>query len=80
MNYVLQYLIGVLVLLLGIPIGNLLAKWTKEELKSGQVWFKAIVWASLLGVFVSFIVGNDVFLFGFAFISIVTSRSLKLMK
>lgn len=70
-------LIGILVLLLGIPVGNYLAKHTREELKAGQKWFKRIVFLSLAGVLISFIVGNDILLFTFAFIAIVTSRSLR---
>jgi len=69
--------IGILVLLIGIPIGNYLAMLTKEELKSGKKWFKRIVILSLMGVIISLIFGNDTLMFTFAFIAIVTSRSLK---
>ncbi len=73
---VLKILIGIGALLLGIPLGNYLAKQTKEELKSGQRWFKLIIIISLIGGFVGLIIGNDVLLFSFFFIAIVTSRSL----
>lgn len=73
----LRILIGVFVLILGIPIGNWLSKATKEELGQGQKWFKRIVIISLIGVLVGLILRNDVLLFSFAFIAIVTSRSLK---
>ena len=63
--------------ILGIPIGNFLAKITKEELKEGRKWFKLIVFISLIGGFVGLIIGNDILLFSFFFIAIVTSRSLK---
>jgi len=69
-------LIGVVILLLGFPIGNYLAKITKEELKVGQKWFKLIVIISILCAIVSLIILNDVLLFAFLFITIVTSRSL----
>ncbi len=72
-----KLLIGIAVLLIGIPIGNLLAKYTKEELKQGKKWFKRIVVLSLIGTLISLIIGNDALLFTFAFIAIVTSRSLK---
>ncbi|MFC1710803.1 hypothetical protein ACFLZJ_01455 [Nanoarchaeota archaeon] len=75
MGYI-NLLIGVVLLLLGFPIGDFLAKITKEELKSGRKWFKLIIWASLICAFVSLIIGNDFLLFGFLFIVIVTSRSL----
>lgn len=77
MNEIMRLIIAILVLILGIPIGNYLAKQTKEELKSGQKWFKRLVILSLLGVLIFLIVGNDALLFSFAFIAIVTSRSLR---
>jgi len=70
-------LLGILVLSLGIPIGNYLAKQTKEELKPGKKWFKRIILLSLIGAVIGLIIGSDVLLFSFAFIAIVTSRSLK---
>jgi uncharacterized protein HemY len=73
----LRILIGVFVLILGIPVGNWLSSATKEELGQGQKWFKRIVIISLMGVLVGLILRNDVLLFSFAFIAIVTSRSLK---
>jgi hypothetical protein len=76
MNEVIKFLIGIFILLLGFPIGNFLARLTKEELKSGQIWFKLIILISILGGFVSLFLGNDVLLFSFLFIGIVTSRSL----
>ena len=69
--------IGIVVLALGIPIGNYLAGQTKEELKAGQFWFKILIILSLAGVLTGLIIRNDFLLFGFAFIAIVTSRSLK---
>ncbi len=77
MQEVINLLIGIAVLLLGIPIGNYLAKQTKEELKSGQKWFKLIIIISLIGGLIGLIIGNDALLFTFFFIAIVTSRSLK---
>jgi len=63
-----------------VPIGNYLAKLTKEELKSGQKWFKLIIFICLIGAVISLIYRNDIFLFEFLFIAIVTSRSLKIKK
>jgi hypothetical protein len=76
MQEAITFVIGIIVLLLGIPIGNYLAKLTKEELKAGEKWFRRIVILSLLGVIVCLIFGNDALMFTFAFIAIVTSRSL----
>lgn len=76
MTEIINLFVGVFVLLLGIPIGNYLAKQTKEELKKGQFWFKVIIILSLIGIFVSLFYRNDILLFTFAFIAIVTSRSL----
>ena len=72
-----KLIIGILVLVLGFPIGNFLAKKTKEELKKGQKWFKLIIIVSLISGIIGLIFGNDVVLFISFFIAIVTSRSLK---
>ena len=73
---IVKILIGIGVLILGIPIGNILARFTKEELKAGKKWFKIIIILSLVGGFVGLIIGNDVLLFSLFFIAVVTSRSL----
>lgn len=73
-------LIGILILLLGIPIGNLLAKITREEVVQGQAWFKLVSFAGLLGTLIGLVIGNDTLLFSFAFIAVVSSRSIKSKK
>jgi len=70
-------IIGIALLILGIPIGNLLAKITKEELKAGKKYFGILIVLSLIGAIVFLILGNDALLFGLLFIAVVTSRSLK---
>jgi hypothetical protein len=77
MQEVYKFLIGIFVLILGIPIGNLLAKMTREELKAGQRWFRLIVIFSLIGAVMALILRNDALLFALLFIAIVTSRSLR---
>ena len=72
-----KLILGILILLIGIPIGNFLAKFTKEELKSGQKWFKIIILLSFIGALFSLLFYNDYLLFSFLFIAIVTSRCLK---
>jgi len=72
-----KILISVGILLFGFLIGNYLAKITKEELKSGQRWFKIIAIISLIGGLIGLFIGDDVLLFSFFFIAIVTSRSLR---
>ena len=69
-------LIGVVILLLGFPIGYYLAKITKEELKAGQKWFKLVVFISILCAIISLMILNDILLFAFLFMAIVASRSL----
>lgn len=69
-------IMGIIVLALGIPLGHYLAKFTKEELKAGQRWFKLIVVVSLASGVVGLVIGNDVLMFGSFFVAIVTSRSL----
>lgn len=77
MQELLKFIIGVVVLILGIPIGSYLAKITKEELKSGQFWFKLIILIALIVAIVSLILREDALLFSMLFVAIVTSRSLK---
>jgi len=75
-----KILIGIIVLFLGVFIGNLLAKFTKEELKTGQGWFRMIIILSLVGGIIGLIIENDILMFTMFFIAIVTSRSLKVKK
>lgn len=77
MQQLLQLFIATIILILGFPIGNLLAKTTKEELAVGKKWFTLIILFCLIGGFIGLILKNDVFMFSFFFIAIVTSRSLK---
>ena len=77
MEEVLKIVIGIVFLFLGIPIGNFLAKMTKEELNSGKKWFKRIVFVCLIGGLIGLILRNDILMFSLFFIAIVTSRSLR---
>ncbi len=77
MTEIVNLLIGAIVLILGFPVGFYLAKQTRDESRKGQRWFRLIIRISLIGVLVGLISRNDVLLFSFAFIAIVTSRSLK---
>ena len=77
MQELIRLIIGIVVLLLGIPIGNFLARVTNDEQEKGQWWFRFIILLALIGGFVGLIIGNDIILFTFFFIAIVTSRSLR---
>lgn len=72
-----KLLMGVALLILGIPIGNLLARVTKEELHLGKIYFKFLILISFIGAIVFLILGNDVLLFALLFIAVVTARSLR---
>ncbi|MCX6750509.1 MAG: hypothetical protein NTZ83_03555 [Candidatus Pacearchaeota archaeon] len=76
MQEIYKLLIGIAVLLLGIPIGNILAKNTKEELKDGRKWFLLLIALCFIGAILNLIFRNDALLFTFLFIAIVTSGSL----
>jgi uncharacterized membrane protein YfcA len=76
MQEVLKIIIGICVLALGIPVGNILARNTPEELKDGKKWFMLLIILSLLGALVNLIFLNDALMFTFLFIALVTSRSL----
>ena len=80
MQDIMKILIGIIVLVLGVFIGNLLAKLTKEELKTGQGWFRIIIILSLIIGVIGLIIGDDILMFSMFFIAIVTSRSLKVKK
>ena len=69
-------LVGILILLLGFPIGHYLARFTSEELKAGQKWFRLIISVSLICSVISLAIRNDVLLFSFLFLVIVTGKSL----
>ncbi len=73
----LKLVLGILFLILGFPIGNLLARYTKEELKKGRLWFVLLIFIGALGGVAGAVIGNDVLMFSFLFIAVVTSRSLK---
>jgi len=73
---VLKIIIGIAVLALGIPIGNILAKNTHEELKDGRKWFNLLIILSFIGAILAVIFGEDALLYALLFIAIVTSRSL----
>jgi len=77
MEQLVKFAVGIGVLVLGIPIGDLLAKKTREELRPGRKWFALIVILSLIGGLVGLILRNDVIMFSFFFMAIVTSRSLR---
>ncbi len=77
MSEIFSFPVAIIFLLLGIPLGNLLAKYTKEELKPGKIWFKIIILFCLIASVFALIFRNDFLLFSLLFIVIVTSRSLK---
>jgi uncharacterized membrane protein YoaK (UPF0700 family) len=74
---VFKLLIGIGVLILGVFIGKILARYTQEELDSGQIYFKILTIIGLIGGVVGLLVGNDVFLFSMFFIALVTVQSVK---
>jgi len=77
MEQIYQLIIGIGILILGFPVGDFLARATKEELKAGKFYFQLLMIFSLLGAIVFLFVRNDAILFSLLFIAIVTSRSLK---
>lgn len=76
MQEIIKLTMGIVFLLLGFPVGSYLASRTKDEKKQGQKWFKVIIILSLIGGAIGLIIRNDVLLFSFFFMAIVTSRSL----
>lgn len=73
----LKLTIGIFVLILGIPLGKLLSKITLEEMGIGKPWFKIIVLISFIGGMICLFLKKDFLMFGFFFITIVTTQSIK---
>jgi len=71
-------LIHLLVLLTSIPAGIVLAKLTKEELKSGRSWFESLTILAFVAGFVFLMSKNYVVALSFFYISIVSIISLLL--
>jgi len=67
----------VLILLTAIPAGLLVAWLTKEELRDGRKWFKAIIVASLAGCLVALFFKNYTIMLTLLYMAIATSMSLK---
>ena len=65
-----------IVILLGIPIGYLVAWLCRDELVEGRNWFKVIIFVAILIGIVMAIIGEDVILWTMLFITIVTFVSL----
>lgn len=80
MNELLGFVLSICILALGIPMGDYLSRITKEELKSGQKWFKIIIIFCFVGAILALILESDALLFGLLFMAIVTSRSLNRKK
>lgn len=70
-------LIGIIILALGFPLGDLLRKYTEDEKTEGQFWFKAIILLAAIGAILALVFREDILFFTFVFIAIVTARSLK---
>ncbi len=76
MEEVIKLIFASFFLFLGIPIGNILARLTKEELKDGKKYFIILEIIGLMGGVLGFLFKNDTLMFTMFFIAIVTSRSL----
>lgn len=72
-----QYVLAVIMLVFAVPIGDLLAKITKEELRLGKKWFKILVVSSLMLSILFLFIGKQDLFFTLLFIAIMTSRSLE---
>ena len=80
MNEILRISISIFILISGVFLGKSLKKIAIKEIKQGQIYFRILVIASLIGGLISLIMKNDILMFTFFFIAIVTSQSLKKSK
>jgi hypothetical protein len=77
MEEIYKLFVGSLIVIAGFPIGKVLAKKTKDELKDGQKWFKLIVILSLVAGIIGLVIRRDVLFFTTFFFASVASGSLK---
>jgi hypothetical protein len=85
-----QIILIFVISLLGYPLGLVLADLTREELKSGRIFFKIIILLTFISIIVSllFLKGTNliafiaimIFIFLVALASLVRSKKLKLKK
>ena len=80
MEEIVKLLFGVAFLVVGCFVGDYLARITEEELNCGENWFKLIIFICMVGGVVGLIMKNDAVLFTFAFMIIITLRSLNYKK
>lgn len=77
MEEILKLILGIFILILGIPIGMFIARLTKEELFQGKKWFKILIIFALFFSLIGLYLRSDALLFSCLFIAIVTSMSLR---
>jgi len=72
----LQIILLIIVSLLGIPVGFLLKKFTKEEMKSGRKWFKLISLAAVLSFIFGVVMGDAVIVVSSIFLFFIAAVPL----
>jgi hypothetical membrane protein len=72
-----KIIFGAGVLVLGIFIGKVLARMTEEELSYGRPWYVLVTFSSLFIGLIGLFTKNDFIMFGFFFIAIVASQSIR---
>ena len=80
MEEIIKFIIGIIILALGFPIGRFISKIADDELISGQIWFKLLIIFSIIGAIIGLVIGEDYLFFSLLFIEIVTSQSFKIKK
>jgi hypothetical protein len=80
----LNEIIAIIIALAGFPVGLLIAKSTKEELKSGRLLFKILISLAVVGIIISlifaqgeamlFLAASSVFIMLLAIASLVYAR------
>lgn len=73
----LNYIFAVVFLFLAFPVGNYLARKTKEELKSGKKYIALVFYLSILLSIISLFFRKDYLTFSFLFILIISYQSLR---
>tara|TARA_Y100000310_G_scaffold326837_1_gene392277 strand:- start:4958 stop:5209 length:252 start_codon:yes stop_codon:yes gene_type:complete len=68
--------IEIIILILGIPVGFLIAWLARDELKAGRVWFRVLVIASILLGIWFWLIDKEVLVWTMGFVLVVSLISL----
>mgnify|MGYP001584158899 FL=1 len=75
-SFLTEMILEIIILLLGIPVGYLIALMARDELKAGRKWFGVLVIASILGAVWFYLIGESVIVWSFGFVGVISAVGL----